>query len=167
MKTSSPSSAGPAPCRWDPWPVCIIAWFTLAILGCGTFIVFSSRYPADLVAPDYYEQEVRYQGQIERIQRARQRAHLASVTYDASRKLIRIAMPPGQDLGGATGSIQLYRPSAMDQDRQFQLKPGRDGLQTIETANLQPGLWEVRVSWTVGRQDYFIDQRVVIGPPAS
>jgi nitrogen fixation protein FixH len=161
------SSHGPAPSRWNPWPVCIIAWFTLAILGCGTFIFFCNRYPADLVAPDYYEQEVRYQGQIERIQHARQRAHLASVTYDANRKLIRIALPPGQDPGDATGSIQLYRPSAMDQDRQFNLKPGRDGVQTIQTANLRPGLWEVRVSWTVGRQDYFIDQRVFIGPPAS
>jgi len=136
------SSPGLAPSRWNPWPVCI-------------------------VAPDYYEQEVRYQGQIERIQRARQRAQLASVTYDANRKLIRITLPPGQDLGDTAGSIQLYRPSAMAQDRQFKLKPGRDGRQTIQTANLQPGLWEVRVSWTVGRQDYFIDQRVVIGPPAS
>lgn len=167
METSSNSSPGPAASRWSPWPVCIIAWFTLAILGCGTFIFFCNRHPADLVAPDYYEQEVRYQGQIERIQRARQRAQLASVAYDANQKLIRIVLPPGQDLAKATGSIRLYRPSAMDQDRQIELKPGRDGLQTIQTANLLPGLWEVRVSWTVDRQDYFIDRRVVIGPPAS
>jgi hypothetical protein len=139
----------------------------VAIFGCGTFIFFCNRHPADLVAPDYYEQEVHYQGQIERLEHARQRAQLASVSYDASRRLIRIALPPGQGQGNATGSIQLYRPSAMDQDRQFQLKPGRDGVQNIETANLRPGLWEVRVSWTVDRQDYFIGQRVVIGPPAS
>ena len=161
------ASAGPVPPRWNPWPVCIIAWFTLAILGCAAFIFFCNRHPADLVAPDYYEQEVRYQGQIERIQRARQRARLASVTYDAGQKLIRVALPPGQALGRASGSIQLYRPSAMDQDRQFELQPGRDGVQNLDAAHLRPGLWEVRVSWTVGGQDYFIDQRVVIRPTGS
>ena len=36
-----------------------------------------------------------------------------------------------------------------------------------QEADLRPGLWEVRVSWTVGQEDYFIDQRLVIGPPAS
>jgi hypothetical protein len=167
METSSRSCPGRAPWRWNPWPVCIVAWFTAAIVGCGTFIFFCNRHPADLVAPDYYEQEVHYQGQIERVQHARQRAQSASVIYDANLRLIRISLPPGQGQANATGSIQLYRPSAMDEDRQFQFKPGRDGVQDIETANLRPGLWEVRVSWTVDRQDYFMEQRIVIGPPAS
>ena len=55
----------------------------------------------------------------------------------------------------------------MDQDRQFELQPGRDGVQNLDAAHLRPGLWEVRVSWTVGGQDYFIDQRVVIRPTGS
>ena len=42
------------PARFDPWPVSIVAFFSLAILGCGTFIAFCSRHPADLISPNYY-----------------------------------------------------------------------------------------------------------------
>jgi hypothetical protein len=30
-----------------------------------------------------------------------------------------------------------------------------------------PGLWKVRVSWTVEHQDYFLDQKVVVGSKDS
>jgi hypothetical protein len=144
--------------RWNPWPLSIIAYFTVAILGCGTFVVYCNRHPADLVAADYYEQEMRYQGQIDRIQHAQERAQLASVTYDADRSQLRIALPPHQSRENATGQIQLYRPAAMDQDRHVRLEPDARGVQTIDTRDLRPGLWKARVSWTSDRQDYFLDQ---------
>jgi hypothetical protein len=153
--------------RWNPWPVSIIAFFTVAIIGCGTFIAFCSRHPADLVANDYYEQEVRYQGQMDRLQRAQERAQLASVSYDAGKQQIRIALAPSATQTKASGSIQLYRPSAVDQDRQIQLEPDANGTQTIDAAALAPGLWKVRVSWSADGQDYFLDRKVVIGAKAS
>jgi hypothetical protein len=82
--------------RWNPWPVSIIVFFTVALLSCGAMIVFCNRHPADLVAADYYEQEVRYQGQIERLQRAQQRGQLASVAYDPAQRQITVSLPPNQ-----------------------------------------------------------------------
>jgi hypothetical protein len=32
---------------------------------------------------------------------------------------------------------------------------------------MAPGLWKVRVSWTVEKQDYYLDQKVVVGGKAS
>ena len=148
--------------RWNPWPVSIIAFFTVALIGCGSFVAFCSRHPADLVAADYYEQELRYQRRLESIQRARQNARLVSVTYDPAGKRIRVCLPPSQSPARAAGQIQLYRPSAAGLDRQLKLAPGADGVQSIDAASLAPGLWKVRVSWTVDRQEYFIDQKVVI-----
>ena len=153
--------------RWNPWPVSIIAFFTLAILGCGTFVAFCNRHPADLVAADYYEQELRYQGQIDRIRHAQQNARSASVTYDAAGRCIRICLRPGQSSAHAAGQIQLYRPSAASLDRELKLAPGADGVQTIDASALAPGLWQVRVSWRVEQQDYFMDQKVVITGKAS
>jgi hypothetical protein len=146
----------------NPWPVAITAFFAVAILGCGTFVAYCNRHPADLIAADYYEQEMRYQGQIERIQRAQQRAQLASITYDAASRHILIALPH-QTHANTVGTIQLYRPSALNLDRQLKLEPAANGTQTIDAGGLLPGLWKVRVSWTSGNQDYFIDRQVVIG----
>ena len=152
---------------WNPWPICIIAFFTVAIIGCGTFITFCSRHPADLVAADYYEQEIRYQSHIARLQHAQQPAARAMVTYDAKTKLISIALPLNYPQTKASGTIQLYRPSATNLDRQLKLAPDEHGLQTINASSLLPGLWKVRVSWTADEKDYFLDEKIVIGAKAS
>jgi len=152
--------------RWNPWPVSIIAFFVVALIGCGTFVVFCSRHPADLVASDYYEQEVRFQGQIDRIQRTQQQAALTSVTYEAANRqiIIALASTPAEKV---TGQVQLYRPSAASLDKALKLEPDASGVQTIEAGNLSAGLWKVRVSWRAGGQDYYVEQSVVIGAKAS
>ncbi len=155
------------PARFNPWPISIIAFFALAIIGCGSFIAFCTRHPADLVAADYYEQEVRYQGQMERTQRAQAQARLTSISYDAASKLIRISLPPQHSQTNASGEIQLYRPSAVALDRRLKLEPDGQGRQTIDATTLAPGLWKVRISWKVAGQDYYLDQKVVIGAKAS
>ena len=148
---------------WNPWPISIIAFFTVAIVGCGTFIAFCSRHPADLVAADYYEQEVRYQGQINRLQHTQQPSASTAVTYDAKTKLISIALPPNYSQRKTSGTIQLYRPSATNLDRQLKFAPDKQGVQTIDASLLLPGLWKVRVSWTADEQEFFVDQKIVIG----
>lgn len=153
--------------RINPWPICIIGFFVVAIIGCGTFIVFCSRHPADLVASDYYEQEVRYQGQINRIKHAGQGSQLAAVAYDADKQRITISLSPSQSQAHATGNIQLYRPSAADLDRVLKFEPNGNGFQTIDASKLIPGLWKVRVSWAVDNQEYFIDQKLVIVAKSS
>ena len=41
------------------------------------------------------------------------------------------------------------------------------GSQRIDARTLTPGLWKVRVSWTVADKEYYIDRSIVVpGPPA-
>jgi hypothetical protein len=147
---------------FNPWPVSIISFFTVAIISCVTFIAWCSRHPADLISPNYYEEEVRYQGQIDRIQHTQERAKLASITYDGASKHINISLPICVSGSKPAGQIQLYRPSAVNLDRQVKLELNSGGTQAIDAAALVPGLWKVRVTWTVDDHDYFIDQKIVI-----
>jgi nitrogen fixation protein FixH len=153
--------------KFNPWPVTITLFFTFVITACLGFVIFCSRHPADLVAADYYEQEIRYQGQIDRVRRAQQRAQLASVAYNSANKQITISLPPDAPLTNVTGTITLYRPSAMNQDRTFKFQPGVNGVQTLDAKDLLSGLWKVRVSWTMGQEDYFLDRKVVIAAKSS
>ena len=161
MKQAS-TPGNPTKPSWNPWPFSIIAFFVVALLGCGTFVAYCSRHPADLITANYYEDEVRYQGQIDRLQRTQQRAQQVEVAYDSARKLLTIALPP--ELSGArlSGQVQLYRPSAANLDRQLKLEPDAMGHQAIGASALEPGLWRVRVSWTVDQQEYFAEQKVIV-----
>lgn len=142
--------------RWNPWPIFITAYFVLGFAGCGFFIAFCNRHPPDLVASDYYEKEVRYQSQMENMHRAES----ASVRFDADRQLIQISLSREPLRSPATGSVQLYRPSATGLDRQLKLETNPEGEQAIDARDLAPGLWKVRVSWTTDQRDYFIDRKI-------
>jgi nitrogen fixation protein FixH len=135
----------------------IIAFFTVAVLGCVSMVVFCSRQPAELVVADYYDQEVHFQGQMEGTQRAQQRGQ-AAVAYDAATRRITVSLPPDPSHASVTGTIQLYRPSSVALDRSFKLEPGTNGVQAIDAARLQPGLWKVRLAWTLNGEDYYADQ---------
>jgi nitrogen fixation protein FixH len=76
-------------------------------------------------------------------------------------------LPPAQTASAITGTIELYRPSARALDRSFPLKVDANGLQSLDAASLVPGLWKVRVSWTADNQDYYLDQKVVVGAGTS
>jgi hypothetical protein len=66
----------------------------------------------------------------------------------------------------AVGRIQLYRPSAMGLDRELPLQFDADGVQILDATGLIPGLWKVRVQWTVENKEFFADQKVIIGAKA-
>lgn len=155
----------PPPKTWNPWPVAIIAFFVVAITGCVGFVIFCSRHPAELVAADYYEQEVRFQGQIERVQRTQQLGAQPAVKYDAARKAITVTLPSGPAEARPTGEILLYRPSAAGLDRRVALEPDAAGRQLIDARDLADGLWKVKVRWTAAGQEYFLDQSVVVVAP--
>lgn len=149
------------------WPLGIITAFVMFIAGTAGLVILACTQKMDLVSGDYYEQEIRYQRQIDSSERARRLAEPATVAYQNARHRITIALPLEHARAKATGQIQLYRPSAAGLDRQLELDLDAHGRQSLETQNLQPGLWRVRVHWAFAEQDYCIDRAVVVEPTPS
>jgi nitrogen fixation protein FixH len=145
------------------WPLGIILTFAVFVSGTAGLIVMACSQKLDLVSANYYEQELKFQGQIDRLERTRRAASQASVTYDPAAKCITISLPADQAQRKVSGRIELYRPSAAGMDRTVKLEPDANGVQHLDAAGLAPGLWKVRVSWTVEHQGYFLDQKVVVG----
>jgi hypothetical protein len=149
------------------WPLGIIVTFVLFFAGTVGLIVMAFSQKVDLVSADYYEQELKFQGRIDRVERTRSAATQASVAYDAARQCITVSLPVEQARHEVSGRIELYRPSAAGLDRSVKLEPDANGVQRLDAAGMAPDLWKVRVSWTVEHQDYFLDQKVVVGSKAS
>ena len=149
------------------WPVGIIVAFAIFIAGTAGLIVMAWSQKSDLVSRDYYEQELKFQSQIERLDRARDLGAQASVTYDVAQQRIILSLPVEHALRKAKGRIHLYRPSAARLDRQLKLELNSAGVQDLDASELRPGLWRVRVFWTMGNQEFYLDRSVVIGSKAS
>jgi hypothetical protein len=144
------------------WPLGIITAFAVFITGTSALVVIASSHRLDLVSPDYYEQEIRFQNHIDRDARTRQLATPATISYDATAQNIVIVLPAAPEPQPLIGQIQLYRPSSAGLDRQIKLELNSAGAQTLDAAGLQHGLWNIRVSWSASGRDYFVEKRIVI-----
>ena len=146
----------------NPWPLAIVVYFIVFITFIVTFTVFAARQKVDLVSPDYYEAEIRFQKQIERLSRTQPLNTRVAVTYDAGRQQVSIRLPSGPSSRPGSGLIGFYRPSDARIDRSVPLAVNDEGAQVVDVKQLRDGLWKVRVQWTLNGQEYFFDQPVVV-----
>jgi hypothetical protein len=146
----------------NPWPWAIILTFVLFISGTVGLVVMASSQRVDLVSKNYYEQELKYQGQIDRAENSRRLSAPARIAYNAARRQIVLTLPPEHATRGVAGKIELYRPSEANLDRQVKLQPDAHGSQALDVGDLRPGLWKVRISWATQNQEFYTDQQVVI-----
>ena len=143
------------------WPIAIIVYFVVFITGIVVWVSFAMRHDDQLVRPDYYEHEIKYQGQIDRIVRTRSLQAAAGVSYDHSSRAILLTLPRDSS-HAAEGTVHLYRPSDARLDQKLTLLLNERGEQRIDTSALQGGLWKVLVTWQVGDQEFYIEKPLVI-----
>jgi hypothetical protein len=151
----------------NPWPIAIIVWLALFLVFTAGLVTYISRQKVDLVRGDYYDQEIRYQEQLDRMNRTQPITNQVAIIYDAARGAISIKLPPAQSQHPTEGRIRLYRPSDENLDQDVKLSLTSAGSQDVDATKLRAGLWKVRVYWTVDGQDYYFGQSVVIGPKKS
>jgi hypothetical protein len=148
--------------RTNPWPYAIIGWFLLFGSGMAAWVVVAVRNDPELVRADYYEQEIAYQKQIDRLNRTAAVQGKVSVSYESAQQQIALRLPAAHLGNKPVGSIRFYRPSNAKLDFEVPLALDGTGAQCIPTGKLQGGLWKVRVQWTSSGQEFFHDQSVVL-----
>jgi hypothetical protein len=163
--TQAASTPAPAPARPaapNPWPYGIGAAFIICAAFLVALVVLANAHRHELVSPAYYEEEIAYQAQMERASRARALAAPASIRADLPNRQLLIALPPDHAGRHPSGLIHLYRPANSSQDQKIALAPDARGEQRLDLARLAPGLWRIRLEWTVGGVGFFADQKMVL-----
>lgn len=149
--------------RHNPWPYAIIAWFVVFGTGMAAWVVVAVRNDPELVRADYYEQEITYQQQLDRLQRTAAVRHQIALTYDAAGEQVVLRLPASPGGGSPpSGTIQFYRPSNARLDFAVPVALDAAGLQRVPAGKLQGGLWKVRVNWISGGQEFHHDQSLVL-----
>jgi hypothetical protein len=140
------------------WPYGIIFTFVLFISCTVGLVVMACGHKSELVSSDYYEQEIRFQSHLERAARAQSLPAL--VSYQSETRQIRIELAQTAGADKANGQIHLYRPSSAGLDRHLNLDTDAHGIQLVEAANLQAGLWKVRLTWSAAGKDFFLERSI-------
>lgn len=142
------------------WGWKIVVVYALFVIMTLAMVFYFMRQKVDLVAEDYYKQEIEYQGQIDKITNARLLKEPVGFQYLIDDRSIQLTFPKTHIEHGIKGQVQLYRPSDANEDKKIIIKPGEDGVQTIAIGSLKKGLWRVKISWNSAGKEYY-DEKVL------
>ena len=134
----------------------------LAFVGFILFMVFRAlNQDFHLVADNYYEKEIKYQGEIDMIRNARALDDQVRIDYRTADQVVVFTYPESQK-DAIRGNIYFFRPSDSAEDRIFAIEPDESGTQSIRVKSLKKGLWQVKVNWTYGAKGYQEEKNITI-----
>lgn len=145
--------------KWN-WGVGIAATYLIFAAATSGFVVFAMRRPVSLVRPDYYAESLREDQRMAARENARELGAAVSIAT-ADSNVIRLSVPR-EHSATATGTITLYRASDAAADRTFTFAPDAHGTQDLHVPHLAAGHWIVKLGWTAGGRDYYVERPVML-----
>lgn len=136
-----------------------ISWGTKIALLYGGFVVLivtlvagSMRQDFDLVAPDYYGQEIKYQQVIDAGKN--QSTLSAPVAIHASGQVVTIDFPADFTDKPVEGTIQFYSAVNADWDKVFDIKVTNNSM-TVPRETLHNANYTIKLKWTSEGKEYY------------
>jgi len=150
------------PNKKSGWGVGIFALYGVFVLFMLGLVVLATFNAHSLVTEDYYEKELRYQEQIERMNNANTLSAGLDISYDRSNRQIVLSYPADAVIGELMGTVTMFRPSDAEHDVVYPVQVDQDARQYIRTDNLLRGLWRMKVDWMSAGDGYYVEEVVII-----
>ncbi len=138
--------------KFSFWPHGITLIFLLFVAVQLTILYISGTVNNDLVTDNYYEKELAYQQQIDRMKRGQMAEHKILFKKNLPGRLLLQFPVKAKEL---SGTILFFRPDDRKKDFKLALKTDENARQIIYLKHLQKGNWKVKVFWNDSLQDYF------------
>jgi hypothetical protein len=127
------------------WGLKIAIVYTGFVLLIGSMVFISVGNKSELVARDYYAQELDYQQRIDAM--SNERILHKSITHFVSADSIQLSFPVTDIAKDFEGELYFFRPSDMSKDVKLKLSFDANGEQRISKKQLAKGLYKMCISW--------------------
>ncbi|EOZ92384.1 hypothetical protein A33Q_4477 [Indibacter alkaliphilus LW1] len=131
----------------------LVAFATIMI---SMVVICVKQDDIHLVTQDYYEQEIKYQEQIDRMINASDLSSDALV-YNEFQKLLTLNLNIG-----SKGTLHLFRPSDARLDQKIEFDITDLQANAVDVTSLKAGYWRVKLTWTEGGKDYYVEKKINI-----
>lgn len=133
--------------------------FSVFVFGIIYMVFRASQQNIDLVVPDYYEQELQYQGQID----ASNRTHALSspIQCNMENDSLAIVFPAELKTKQLQADVWLYNIADKKKDIR-QMLPAVEGKIRMAVPLFNKGLHEVKITWELDGVKYYHQQKLFI-----
>jgi hypothetical protein len=145
-----------------------MSWGTKIAIIYGGFVAFIigmvvlcvKQDDIHLVSKEYYKEEIAYQDQIDKLTNTQQLHGQMGFQYEGNEQKVEFFFP--KSLSDASGEILFFRPSDARKDVKVAVQMDANGRQVVPVANLDKGLWKVKVKWAARDKEYFSEETLII-----
>ncbi len=148
--------------KTNRWPYAITTVIVLFVGWLITLLVLVSGENFDLVAADYYAQEIAYQQQIDKMERAQFLGQKPVVSWRQGERQIEIELPASDGTEKIEGVVYFFRPSDARLDFSKKISLNARNKQRFNAAEMKNGLWKVKTEWRVGSEKFYHETTVVV-----
>lgn len=144
------------------WGTKIIIAFVCFIGVIFTMVYISMNQNISLVAENYYEEEMAYEDQIQRIKN--NNALLQQIEFKLDRKTYEANFIYPNEIRQLfeKGTIQFFRASDSRLDKEFIMTAKSEGGQKIDLNGFRTGLWSIKIKWESKDKEYYKELSLVL-----
>ncbi|MCX6291008.1 MAG: FixH family protein [Bacteroidetes bacterium] len=145
--------------NWGHGILIFIVLFMTFILN---LVYKCSQQTVDLVSEKYYEQELKYQQQVNKLNNTAAQNDQLSVCFDKQFSSVEIHYPANTDPASLSGNVNFFKPDNSHLDFNIAVKGDKENVQAVPVSKLKKGWWKVQVSWTSAGTSFYKEQKVLI-----
>jgi nitrogen fixation protein FixH len=118
-------------------------------------VVMAFRQNFDLVADDYYAQELAYQGRIDQVNNAKAKGYMVAAEQDAEKLTLRFPVP------ATNVKVHIFRPS--DEGMDLHLSSITEvTVLTVPRKDLTAGKYLAKIEWQAEGETYYEEKVIVV-----
>lgn len=144
------------------WGVKIFISFIVFGILMGILVTISFNQEINLVADDYYKQEIEYEAQMDKLRNTASLSNKPTLNYDADTGVLQINFPAELVSEFQSGEVHLFRPSDYKMDKKVRILLDENGNQSFDLNSLEKGLWEAKMTWKSGSREFYEEKKIVI-----
>lgn len=137
----------------------------LAFIGFISFIMYfvismsaDNKYSHDLVANDYYKQELNFQKNIDATKNAKNLKE--NIKIERVKEGLKIIFPKELNAEKIKGKVFLYRPSNKQLDFEMLIAISNSSYLLMPDKRLLDGRWNIIVDWTYNQKSYLFKKEI-------
>ena len=144
------------------WGTKIAIAFVIFGIIMGVMITISFNQEINLVAEDYYKQEIEYESQIEKIRNTNALENKPEMVYITGSNALVVKFPAELRDSFQSGEIHFFRPSDYKMDKKVRIELDSNGTQSLDLKVLEKGLWQAKMTWRDGAKEFYEERKIVI-----
>ncbi len=139
------------------WGARIALLYSGFVVLIAILVIGSMRQSFDLVTPDYYQQEIKYQNVIDA---GKNQAGLSTaVSLSANEQVVTFNFPAEFTGKTVTGEVQFYSPVKSAWDRKIALNVVNNTMQVSRAQLMRTG-YNVKINWTCDGKPYYQESQI-------